>query len=186
MPVGPHILCPENARKSQPNSRTSSAKCPMLCAASTSVSAPTARACSQSSATGLIVPSEFEICVKANNFTSGVSSAGNCSSSRVPSSRTGTKRSRAPVRSANNCHGTRLLWCSITVSRITSPSRINLSPHACATRLMLSVVPRVKMISSALAAPIYSATRRRAFSYASVARELSVCNPRCTLAFSCS
>ena len=34
--------------------------------------------------------------------------------------------SRAPVRSASSCHGTRLLWCSISVSRITSPSRRNL------------------------------------------------------------
>ena len=60
--------------------------------------------------------------------------------------------------------GTRLLWCSITVRRITSPSRMNFPPHACATRLMLSVVPRVKMISSGPAAPMYSATRCRACS----------------------
>ena len=32
---------------------------------------------------------------------------------------------RAPIRSASNCHGTRLLWCSISVSRITSPARKN-------------------------------------------------------------
>ena len=73
--------------------------CPALCAASTSVSAPTARAFSQSSATGLIVPSELETWVKAKSFTSGVSNDGSCSSASVPSSRTGTKRSRAPVRS---------------------------------------------------------------------------------------
>ena len=76
MPVGAHILCPEKARKSQPNSCTSSGRCPALCAASTRVSAPTARACRQRSATGLIVPSELEICVKANSFTSGVSNCG--------------------------------------------------------------------------------------------------------------
>ena len=40
MPVGPHILCPENARKSQPNSCTSSGMWPALCAASTRVSCP--------------------------------------------------------------------------------------------------------------------------------------------------
>ena len=38
--------------------------------------------------------------------------------------------SRAPVRSARSCHGTRLLWCSISVSRITSPARRNFPPHA--------------------------------------------------------
>ena len=32
--------------------------------------------CAQSSATGLIVPSEFETCVKAKSFTSGVSNDG--------------------------------------------------------------------------------------------------------------
>ena len=37
MPVGPHILCPEKARKSHPISCTSSGRCPALCAASTSV-----------------------------------------------------------------------------------------------------------------------------------------------------
>jgi len=45
--------------------------CPALWAASTNVSAPTERALAQSSATGLIVPSEFEMCVKAKIFTSG-------------------------------------------------------------------------------------------------------------------
>ena len=37
MPVGPHILWPEKARKSQPISCTSSGRCPALWAASTSV-----------------------------------------------------------------------------------------------------------------------------------------------------
>ena len=44
--------------------------CPALCAASTSVVTPSLRARAQSSATGLIVPSELEMCVKANSFTS--------------------------------------------------------------------------------------------------------------------
>src|SRR5437667_403842 len=98
MPVGPHILCPENARKSQPNSPTSIGKWPTPCAASTSVSAPTACAFAQSSATGLIVPREFEIWVNANSFPSGVTSEESCSSSTVPSSRARTKPTRAPGR----------------------------------------------------------------------------------------
>ena len=69
MPVGPHILWPEKARKSQPISCTSSGRCPALCAASTSVVTPSWRARAHKSATGLIVPSELEMCVIANSFT---------------------------------------------------------------------------------------------------------------------
>src|SRR5436305_5000447 len=94
MPVGPHILCPEKARKSHPNSWTSIGRCPALCAASTKVSAPTACAFSQSPATGLMVPSEFEICVKANSFTSGVSSEGSCSRSSRSEEHTSELQSR--------------------------------------------------------------------------------------------
>src|SRR2546430_155852 len=95
-------MWPEKARKSQPNSCTSTGKCPALCAASTNVSTPIARAFWQSFATGLIVPSEFEMWVKAKSFTSGVSKDGSSSRANVPSSRTGTKRSQ---------HRLRLLRC---------------------------------------------------------------------------
>ena len=54
----------------------------------------------------------------------------------------------APVSCAIICHGTRLLWCSIAVKTISSPGLRNLRPQACATRLIDSVVLRVKMISS--------------------------------------
>ena len=40
MPVGPDILWPEKARKSQPSAWTSSGRWPALCAASTTVMAP--------------------------------------------------------------------------------------------------------------------------------------------------
>ena len=43
--------------------------------------------------------------------------------SRRPSSPvTGRYDELAPVRSASNCHGTMLLWCSISVSRMVSPA----------------------------------------------------------------
>ena len=83
MPVGPHILCPENARKSQPISCTSIGRCPALCAASTSVVTPSWRARAHNSPTGLIVPSEFEMWVIANSFTLRVRN----SSRRLRSSR---------------------------------------------------------------------------------------------------
>ena len=58
-------------------------------------------------------------------------------------------------------------------------------PQLCATRLMASVVPRVKMISRVEAAFRKRRTRSRAPSKASVASWLSVCTPRCTLACRC-
>ncbi len=42
---------------------------------------------------------------------------------------TGTNRKLAPRRLASNCHGTRLLWCSISVSKMTSPSPTFASPR---------------------------------------------------------
>src|SRR5437879_9990469 len=119
--------------------------CPILCAAATRVIAPTERGFWQSSATGLIVPSELETWVKANIFTSAVSKDESFSSSRVPSSRTGTKRNRAPIRSASSCHETRLLWCSISVSKIASPAWRNF--------------PRSEEHTSELQSPMYLVCR---------------------------
>ena len=70
-------------------------------------------------------------------------------------------RTAAPVACATCCHGTRLAWCSICVSKISSPARRNLRPHALATRLIDIVVPEVKMISSLRVAPIKSRTLAR-------------------------
>jgi len=83
--------------------------------------------------------------------------------SRRPSSPvTGTNLSVAPVRCAMSCQGTRLLWCSISVRRITSPFLRLAEPQLEATRFMDSVVPRVKTISSGSAAFMNSLTRARA------------------------
>ena len=54
MPVGPAILWPENAMKSQPISCTSTGMCGTLCAASTSTRAPTRCAASAISFTGVM------------------------------------------------------------------------------------------------------------------------------------
>jgi hypothetical protein len=123
--------------------------CPIDCAASTTVTAPTLRARAQSSATGLIVPSVLETCVKAKTLTSGRQQAVQgreveeplvAGHGHVPQRRAGAL--------ATSCQGTRLLWCSISVSRMTSPFPRFAPPQLEATRLMDSVVPRVKMISS--------------------------------------
>ncbi len=163
MPVTPAILCPENARKSQPIARTSTGMWPMDCAASITVTAPAFLARAQSSATGLIVPRVLETWVKAKSLTSGVRTRSSAERSRRPSSPvTGRYLRVAPVARAASCQGTRLLWCSISVSRMTSPFFRFATPQLEATRLIDSVVPRVKMISSGAAALTNLATRARA------------------------
>ena len=132
MPVGPHILCPENARKSQPDLPDIDRHVAgALRGIDERERARRARFAGKARPTGLIVPSEFETWVNANSFTSGVRSSSSWSSARVPSS-TDRHESEAgaPARSARSCHGTRLLWCSISVSRITSPVRRNFPPQA--------------------------------------------------------
>ena len=93
-------------------------------------------------------------------------------------------RSVAPVASASICQGTQFEWCSISVTRISSPAFTADRPQLCATRLMLSVVPRVKITSRGRAAPMNRATRSRASSYIAVASALSAYTPRWILAFS--
>jgi hypothetical protein len=60
---------------------------------------------------------------------------------------------RAPASSATICQGTMLEWCSSSVTRISSPGRQARPEEARATRLIASVAPRTKTISSAEAAP---------------------------------
>ena len=88
------------------------------------------------------------------------------------------------MRSASICHGTMLLWCSISVRRMTSPAFTKALPQALATRLMPSVVPRVKMISSVLRALRNFRVRSLAASKAFVERLLNSWMPRWTLALS--
>ncbi len=95
----------------------------------------------------------------------------------------GTTRITAPVALASICHGTMLLWCSIVVRTISSPAFTFARPHVWATRLIASVVPRVKTISFSLAAPRKRRTRSRAASNASVASWERRWTPRCTFAF---
>ena len=64
----------------------------------------------------------------------------------------GNKFQVAPVLEARICQGTMLLWCSISVMRILSPGPNEFCPRQWATRLMDSVVPRVKIMSDALLA----------------------------------
>ena len=73
-------------------------------------------------------------------------------------------------------------WCSIAEMSTSSPAPTRVRPKACATRLMLSVALRVKMIWRSCGALKNAPILRRAFSYASLAISLSSCTPRWTLA----
>ena len=83
-------------------------------------------------------------------------------------------RSVAPVTAAVICHGTMFEWCSISVIRISSPSRRNFRPQPCATRFIDSVAPRVNTIVSGLGAPKNAASFARAPSNSSVASSPSM------------
>ena len=75
-------------------------------------------------ATGLIVPSELEMCVIAKQLHLAgeeLVEPAQVEQADVAGDRAG-KRACAPVRSASSCQGTMLLWCSISVSRIMSPA----------------------------------------------------------------
>jgi hypothetical protein len=81
--------------------------------------------------------------------------------------------------------GTRLEWCSISVTRTRSPARRLAAPHEYATRFSASVALRVKIVSRE-PQPSHAATRSRADSNASVASAASGYTPRWTLARWCS
>ena len=103
--------------------------------------------------TGLIVPSALERWTNAASFTRPLFSNRSYSSKiNSPASVNGTTFRVAPVRSHSICQGTMLEWCSMPVMTISSPAFTTLPPKLLATRLMLSVVLRVKTISWTLAA----------------------------------
>ncbi len=78
-------------------------------------------------------------------------------------------------------------WCSIAVMSTSSPARTFASPQARATRLMLSVAFRVKMISvTDRGVDERAHLLARALVGRGRALAESVCTPRCTFALSCS
>ncbi len=79
----------------------------------------------------------------------------------------------APVASATSCQGTMFEWCSISVNRISSPSRRNFRPQALAMRLIDSVVPRVNTTVEGSGAPMNRASVVRAPSNIAVASSAS-------------
>ena len=111
--------------------------------------------------TGFTVPSAFETCETAASFVRGVRRFSNSSTGTSPSSVIGTTTSLAPVFSQASCHGTMFEWCSRPVMRTSSPAFRKSRAKPAATRLIASVVPRVKTISFGEAAPRKRATFSR-------------------------
>jgi hypothetical protein len=100
----------------------------------------------------LTVPSAFDTWVIASSRVRSPSRPSKAAMSSSPLSCTGITLSTAPVCSHTSCQGTMLEWCSMVLSRISSPAASRGRPQLCATRLIASVVPRVNTISSARAA----------------------------------
>ena len=70
---------------------------------------------------GFNVPSAFDWWTNATTLVRAPITRSICSAISRPSSSISIHRSVAPVRCASNCHGTRLEWCSISVTTISSP-----------------------------------------------------------------
>lgn len=83
---------------------------------------------------------------------------------------------------ATACHGTRLLWCSSSVSTMPSPGSSRSAQWQNATVFRACVAPLVNTVSSG-DAPMKHASVARASSYAAVAAAASACAERCGLAF---
>src|SRR5579875_2370188 len=121
MPLGPSILCAENARKSAPSAVTSTGRCGTSCAPSHTTSAPAARASAATCATGGTSPVTLDCPVIATTFVrSPIISAAWLTSTR-PSPVTPSQRRLAPVRWQSCCQGTRFAWCSASVTSTSSP-----------------------------------------------------------------
>ena len=71
--------------------------------------------------TGFSVPRMLLTWTKASTLVRSLTSASRSVRSSRPSSVSGSQRSVAPVRSQSICHGTRLEWCSISVTQTSSP-----------------------------------------------------------------
>ena len=107
MPLGPHILWPENAKKSTPSACTSTFLCGTACAPSQTMIAPSSCARAASFSTPVTVPSEFETRFVATTLTRPSRQTSSSMSSRSsPPSSSGIIRKPAPVRPAMYCQGT--------------------------------------------------------------------------------
>src|SRR3954452_3368110 len=169
--------------KSAPSCATSIGRCGTDCEQLSMTSAPTSCARATMRETLLIVPRMFDMCTTDTSLVRSFTRSCRFDSSSRPSSVTPNQRSVAPVRSQSSCHGTRLEWCSISDTTISSPGPSDRNgPDVYATRLIASDEFLVKTTSSGDDAPMNEATFARAPSYAEVDSVPRVCTDRETLA----
>ena len=107
-PIGPSILCDEQARKSQSRARTSSRRWGADCAASISTGTLRRRATAQISAAGVTSPSTLDTWLKASSRVRADRASAIAVGDSRPSSSMSTTRMTAPVRVARARHGSRL------------------------------------------------------------------------------
>ena len=171
IPVGPHILCPDATIQSTPRVWTSTGMCGTDWHASSSTFAPCFFASSTTAGTSSSHPSTLDTCAVATSLTfpSAMTAASSSMSMPALSFVRPTCRSVAPVRWHTSCHGTRLEWCSRTLTTTSSPGPRFSIPQVYATRLIASLALRVKTIWRSDFALTKLATLTRASSYASVA-----------------
>ena len=150
IPVGPSILCPENAKKSHPISSMFTFMWGTAWAPSISVKISPGASLHIWIIlwASVIVPRTFDIRLKVTSFTLPVARYP-LRSSKInwPSSSTPMYFSLAPFSCASSCHGTMLLWCSYSVVTMMSSFWMWGRPQEYATRFIASVVPRTKTIS---------------------------------------
>jgi hypothetical protein len=164
VPMGPYILWPEKAIKSQSSAparawrmrRPGRRRAP---------SAPRpARPGQHKSSKGGRSPVALALAVRASTRVRGVSRRCRSATCRRPWASGRRMRSLAPLMRAACCQGTRLAWCSRPLTMISSPGRSQALPgppahRPKATRFSASVVPLVKTSSC-------SAWRRQRFNVA--------------------
>ena len=126
----------------------------------------------------MIVPNALLTQTIDTILTLGLIHANAASKSIDPSVCTGMNFKTEPVSAQIPCQGTKLLWCSISVSNTSSPGFKTNFPYDAATKLILSVTPLVKIHSADSLALINVWSNSRVDSNCSVALEARVCAER--------
>ena len=122
IPVGPSILWPEKATKSTSTARTENGMCGTDWQASSTTSAPTALARADDGRHRVDRAQDVALVNERDDLGAVVDHACRGRRGRGGRRRSGASHaSSAPVRRASSCHGTRLAWCSISVTTIRSP-----------------------------------------------------------------
>ena len=181
--------------KSTPRPCTSTGRCGTDWQASSTVSAPTA--CARSTMRRDRVDRAEHVGLVGERDDLGALVDQRVESQVEPAvvGRRPNQRSVAPVRCASSCHGTRLAWCSISVTTISSPGpRRNRSAPASRRRRCERVGDQVERLGGVLGEDHLVARRAPTNAATVVARVLegvggllaSWWAPRCTAALWCS